>query len=233
MYKTLYSRLVVWSALGVMTVAVTQAQVDYFGGFGSFESDSDSTALIFNGGTTAHDIPGWTMISTGALPAWLENGQAQEQDRHILLRARGGADAGDSGARFNFAISPVAFTVGELYELSFWAAGGLAASGNNRLGVFLNGGSFTDFTAPLNLPVATQIDVLDWQPYTLTFTATDPTPQLRLRAEYIAAGGNSSMYLDNFSVRHIPEPGSLLLLGVASTWLLRRRRNGSYTMDAA
>jgi hypothetical protein len=88
-------------AFGVMLLAPTgvsgQGSVDYFAGFGSFETGTTSPPLSFAGSfSSSTQIDGWRMSFSGALPAWLENGQAQDGDRHILLRSRGGSGPGSS-----------------------------------------------------------------------------------------------------------------------------------------
>jgi hypothetical protein len=215
----------------LLSTAITQAQpVDYFAGFGSFETSNPDAVLDFNGTNSSFSIPGWVVSKGGSrftpFPEWQNNGQAQDGSRHLFLSARGGSDPGPTGAFFDFSISPVALTPGELYELTFWAAGGLATSGLNRLQVDASNATFSSFQDPYVLPVATQIDSLQWQEYSLTFTPNFPEVQLFFTALEVNAGGSSSLYLDNFSLRHIPEPGSVVLLGAAAGFLgLRRRRS--------
>ncbi len=204
--------------------------VDYFAGFGSFETSNPDDVLDFNGTNSSFSIPGWVVFKSGSrftpFPEWQNNGQAQDGSRHLFLPARGGSDPGSTGAFFDFSISPVALTPGELYELTFWAAGGLASSGINHLGVQVTNSTRIDFEDPFVLPIATQVDTLDWYQYSMTFIPDGYDVILTVRAREINAGGSSSMYLDNFSLRHIPEPGSVVLLGAAAGLLgLRRRRS--------
>ena len=203
--------------------------VDYFAGFGSFETSNPDAFLNFNGTNISTSIPGWVVFKSGPpapFPQWQNNGQAQDGDRHLLLRSVGGSDPRWTLARFDFSISPVALTPGELYELTFWAAGGVATSGKNHLGVQVSNSTRIDFEDPFVLPVATQVDTLDWRQYSMTFIPEGQDVLLTIRAREINAGGTSSMYLDNFDLRHIPEPGSMVLLGVAAGVLgLRRRRS--------
>jgi hypothetical protein len=204
--------------------------VDYFGGFGSFETSNANDVLVFNGGNQSTSIPGWVVRRIGDFPAavtpsWLNDGKAQDGARHLLLRSMGGSSPAISRAEFNFAISPMALTPGELYELSFWAAGGLATSGRNLLTLGFINSTRIDFEDPFVLPVATQIDTLDWQPYSLTFIPNGSADILFVTASQNNGGGSSSIYLDNFSLRVVPEPGSLFLMGVAAgLGGLRRRR---------
>ena len=206
--------------------------VDYFAGFGSFETSNPDAVLDFNGTNSSFSVPGWELRRFGdfpgpSTPSWPNNSErAQDGDRYLILRSQGGSTPSNSSARFDFSLSPVALTPGELYELTFWAAGGLASSGLNRLQVDVSNASFNSFQDPYVLPVATQIDPLQWQEYSLTFTPNFPGVQLFFTALEVNAGGSSSMYLDNFSLRQIPEPGSVVLLGAAAGLLgLRRRRS--------
>lgn len=202
--------------------------VDYFGGFGSFETSNPSDVLVFNGTNRSTSIPGWEVFRGGSfppVPEWLNNGQAQDGERHILLKSNGGSSSAFTTAKFDFSISPLAFTPGELYELTFWAAGGLATSGLNLLRVGFINSTRIDFEDPFVLPVATQIDTLDWQPYSLTFIPNGTADTLFVTASQNNGGGSSSIYLDQFSVRPVPEPGSVFLMGVAAgLWGMRRRR---------
>ena len=222
-------------ALGVMLLAPTgvsgQGSVDYFAGFGSFEGGAFVSPLIpgvSNGVSSA--IPGWVLTASGSRPAWLEDNRAQDGDRFISLGSRGGSGPGSSSATFDFAISPTPFTVGELYELVFWAAGGVATSSRSSLFVNLNSGGGMNGGGIIDLPRYTQAEFdsfaeLPWEEYRFTFTAGEFTPNLFLASQAANAGGTASVYVDNFSIRPVPEPSGVLLVGVAAgVGLMRRRR---------
>ena len=213
--------------------ASARASVDYFAGFGSFETGATSPPLSFAGSfSSSTQIDGWRMSAQRSLPAWLENGQALDGERHILLRSRGGSGPGTSSATFDFAISPMPFTVGELYELVFWAAGGVATSSKSALFVELDtgGGVGVGGGGIIDLPRYTQAEFdsfteLPWEEYRFTFTAGEFTPELILSSQAANAGGTASVYVDNFSIRPVPEPSGVLLFGVAAgVGLMRRRR---------
>ncbi len=219
------------SALAMLVSAGTaQAQpVNYFNGFGSFETNNPNDALDFGGTNRSTSIPGWLVFKSGYLspvPEWQNNGLAEDGDRHLHLKSIGGSNPRWTTATFDFNLSPVALTPGELYELTFWAAGGLATSGRNYLGVQVSNSTRIDYEDPFVLPVATQVDTLDWRQYSMTFIPEGTDVILTLGALEINAGGSSSMFVDNFSLRHIPEPGSVVLIGAAAGFLgLRRRRS--------
>lgn len=236
--SSFYSALIaviVLSSLTLTTPLFAQEPVDYFAGYGSFEGGVFVSPLFpgapFSGSNTA--VPGWTMSASGSSVTWLENTEAQDGDRHIIVRSRGGSAPGSSSARFDFAISPIPFTVGELYELSFWAAGGVATSGSNVLGVYLGGSFFgSGISQSLSLPTYTQtefdaLDGLQWQEYVIPFVAGSTSPEMIVFAN-IPATLASSMYLDNFSIRPVPEPSSAFLVGTAlGLSLLSRRRRAA------
>lgn len=212
--------------------ASARASVDYFAGFGSFEGGTFVSPLIpaFTNTGSSTAVPGWTMTASGSKPSWLENGQAQDGDRHILLRSSGGSLSGSSSATFDFAISPTPFTVGELYELVFWAAGGVATSSRSSLTVAFNRGGGVGGGGIIDLQRYTQAEFdsfteLPWEEYRFTFTAGEFTPELILSSQAANAGGTASVYVDNFSIRPVPEPSGVLLFGVAAgVGLMRRRR---------
>jgi hypothetical protein len=211
--------------------ASAQASVDYFAGFGSFEGGTFVSPLIpgvTNGVSTA--IPGWVLTASGSRPAWFEDNRAQEGNRFIGLGSRGGSGPGSSSATFDFAISPTPFAAGELYELVFWAAGGVATSSRSSLFVNLNSGGGTNGGGVIDLPRYSQAEfdsftALPWEEYRFTFTAGEFTPSLFLGSDAANASGTASVYVDNFSIRPVPEPSGVLLLGVAAgVGVMRRRR---------
>ena len=237
--SSFYSALIaviVLTSLTLTTPLFAQEPVDYFAGYGSFEGGVFVSPLFpgapFSGSNTA--VPGWTMSASGSSVTWLENTEAQDGDRHIIVRSRGGSAPGSSSARFDFAISPIPFTVGELYELSFWAAGGAATSGVNQVIVTLSGGGNfgMGISQIVSLPAYTQAEFdalteLEWQEFVIPFTAGTELPTLNMGA-VVPAALASSIYLDNFSIRPVPEPSGALLAGTAlGLSLLSRRRRAA------
>lgn len=201
---------------------------DFFSNNGSFEFGSSPPPLSFpSSNSSLNTITGWRMSAQGIEPRWLEDVNAQDGSRYIRLRSTGGAGAGESAAVVDGTlISHTPFTIGEAYELAFWAAGGPAA--NNNLLVVLN-----QPYASLQIPAYTQAEFdalagLEWAKYTVPFTATDPTMYFGVVSPASTQGGYQSIvYLDNFSIIGVPEPGSALLVMGAGLVLGRWRKRSA------
>jgi hypothetical protein len=215
-----------------VSVAETKAQsVDYFNGFGSFESSNPDDVLNFGSANSSTSIPGWVVRRIGdfvppTIVSWLNDDQAQDGERYLQLRAIGNSSPSRSSARFDFSISPIALTTGELYELTFWAAGGENTLFDfNQLQVMLLNGTRIDVEDPFTpffIPTATQTDVLDWSPYSLFFTSRSPNEAITVGPP---SGSWSNVYVDNFSLRVVPEPGGALLFALSAGLLgLQRMR---------
>jgi len=219
------------SLLMVLFARVTAAQeapLDYFAGLGSFEVGEFQRIFPDSVSNTSTVMPGWRVWRTGAsAPGWFEGSAAQDGSRYLGLGARSGSLRGTSGIEFDFSLSPIPFTVGELYELSFWAAGGVASSGFNRIAVF---GELFELPVYTEEEFAALNGQLEWQEFRVTVPAFNEdfnnfegwTSLASLRSA--GGGGSSVAYFDNFSLRLVPEPSGLLLVGVAAGFGLRRRR---------
>jgi hypothetical protein len=208
--------------------AAQEAAVDYFAGLGSFEVGEFRPLFGSPPANRSTVMPGWQVWRTNAgFGIWREGPEAHEGDRFLELRARSGSFNGDSGIEFDFSLSPIPFTVGELYELSFWAAGGVATSGFNRIAVF---GTLFELPVYTEEEFAALNGQMEWQEFRVIGTAFNEdfnnfegwTSLVNLRSA--GGGGSSSVYLDNFSLRLVPEPSGMLLVGVAAGFGLMRRR---------
>ena len=236
-WKLVFGRC--WLLLMFLFARVTAAQeaaVDYFAGLGSFEVGEFRPLFANTSERASTVIPGWRVrrIDSGSA-GWLEGSAAQDGSRYLGLGARSGSFNGDSAIQFDFSLSPIPFTVGELYELSFWAAGGVATSGFNRIAV-LGSVGLPGNGRVFDLPVYTEEEFaalngqLEWQEFRVIGTAFNEdfnnfegwTQLVNLRST--GGGGSSSVYFDNFSLRLVPEPSGLLLVGVAAGFGLMRRR---------
>lgn len=206
--------------------AQTQDYSDFFSYNGSFEFGSSPPPLAFpSSNSSVNTITGWRMSAQGIQPRWLEDANAQDGSRYIRLRSTGGAGAGESEAIVDGSlISHTPFTIGDAYELAFWAAGGPAANNNLLVGLGV-------YPFNIEIPDYTQAEFdaltsLEWTRYTVPFTATDPTMYFAMVSPASTQGGYQSIvYLDNFSIVAVPEPGSVLMVLTAGLALgIRRRR---------
>jgi len=203
---------------------------DFFSGNGSFELGPYVSPLTFSGGVNqgwSYEVPGWVMQAAGRSPEWIEGPGAQDGDRYIRLSSLGGSSNLFSSARiFGGEISHTPFTVGDLYELVFWAAGGVGNASVNMLTINLVGNLPQ---TQIELPIYTQeeFDALGgplWVEYVIPFTSQVESPNLILGATSINSGGTTSLYIDNVSFRAVPEPGgALLVVGAGLVWLVGGR----------
>lgn len=209
---------------------------DFFSGNGSFELGPYVDPLTFSvdySHGTSDEIPGWKMVAIGSRARWMEGPEAQDGSYYLQLNSLGGTTTQNASRAMitGTEISHTPFTIGEVYELVFWASGGVGTAGVNLLYVNMAG----DFAAQgYYLPHYTQAEFdlqggPQWAEYVIPFTAQVESPELKFTAMYDNSGGSTSLYLDNISFRPVPEPGSALLMLGAGGWLLglgRRRRLG-------
>lgn len=124
-------------------------------------------------------------------------------------------------------ISPTPFTVGEVYELTFWAAGGVGTSNQYLVGFGSPVGEVSSAYTVLSYTQA-EFDALpglQWDQYSFMFTAIDSTMNLNVSTPLSNVGGfSSSVYLDNFTLTQVPEPGSAVLVAAGGLVLLAGRR---------
>jgi hypothetical protein len=201
----------------------------FFSDNGSFEFGTGSPPLEFaQGQFLSSEITGWTMGFAGTYPQWFEDGNAQDGNRYLQLSSLGGLSSWNSFARVDAGTpNQNVFTTDGLYELVFWGAGGVGS--NNSVSVtWYNSLGFNGQV--VNIPDYTQTEFdalggLEWVQYRVPFTATDSLMNLAVNMPTARTFGvNNTVYLDNFSIVAVPEPGGLVLalLGL-SACLVRRR----------
>jgi hypothetical protein len=204
----------------------------FFSGNGSFEFGEYAPPLIFpnvqtlgpNRSYSTKVVTGWSLFGYNTRPRWLEGPDAQDGTRYIGLSASFNSGGTDSGLAIDgHSISHTPFTPGEIYELSFWAAGG--AGSNNYFSVSLSSSIQTSFDLPdYTTEQWNKLSGLEWKQFVIPFTADNPSFYFSISPNKGPSRGlTSSIYLDNFSIVPIPEPGSALLTIFAGTVLMMTR----------
>ncbi len=219
-----------FAILLLSTCGLGQAQDvnDFFSGNGSFELGPHVSPLTFSRGGqqgSSYQVPGWRMVAWGTSPRWIEGSGAQDGQRYLRLGSRGGSGSAYTVASITGSeISHTPFTIGEVYELVFWASGGVGSAQASFLQVIMQGLA----KQSIELPVYTEAEFESlggpvWNEYVIPFTAQVESPELRFGSTPVSPG-TATLYLDNISFRAVPEPGSaLLVLGAGLGWLVAGR----------
>ncbi len=185
-------------------------------------------------GLTGNFLPGWTALTASPdlgddvffVPTQSLSGLPGDAAIWML-----NYDPGSIGAPANESVrlSLDGFTIGQTYELSFWAtlvtnsfAGWVG--NNDPLTVDLAGADISSFvTSPLNDPI--DADGLNpWVPISISFVALSTNVQFDFGATPVGldpAGLATRIGIDGLDARLVPAPGSLALLTLGG--LLGRR----------
>lgn len=241
-------KVLFWLITSSLVATVAQAQVDYsdfFSGNGSFELNQ-KTNIVFSypaphlGVPTFndHSVLGWRMHRSTTGGGVLSNRyDAADGDRYLRLRSWRGSGQSRTSAGIlapkdtpSGTLHHTPFTVGALYEMSFWAAG--EKRGSNGLNVSISfpshPGNFFHFDLPNSMVESDDgTQTLDWRQYSFHFVAADETMGMSLWSapNTEVPGLESIANIDNFQLRQIPEPGSaFLVITSALSFLFCRRR---------
>lgn len=242
--------LVIFSSIpGAFPSFITaQEPTDFFSGNGSFEYGEMHGGVInlfgcnpysdddcpYNGRRSfSQRVDGWFITGSAA---W-NNHSPQDGNGYLGLQASGGRSHLNSSATFHgydltdpSLIKHTPFTIGDLYELSFWAAGGTGTVNRLRVSINMEGGGATEesFLFPGGYtPEEVRTDI-DWQRYAIQFVATGETLSVSFSPGSAALWyeARSSVYLDNVSLTRVPEPsGAVLVLLGSALFTLRRSRS--------
>ena len=188
-------------------------------------------------GLVGNFLPGWTSLSATPdlgddvffIPTQSLSGAPGDAALWML-----NYDPGSIGAPANESVrlSLDGFTLGETYELSFFAtvvtnsfAGWVG--NNDPLSVDLTGANIASFvTTPLSDPI--DADGLNpWTPVSITFVALSTSVQFDFGANPVGldpAGTASRFGIDGFEARLVPTPASAALLTLGGLMGIRRRR---------
>ena len=195
---------------------------------GSFEESTVPAVPVggftnFVGGSTA--IPGWTVVGVDSA---LVSGTFMQSG--ITFQAKAGVQWADlAGVTSNSMTSglsqDVATIAGQLYDLSFNVGSASDTSGQlffaTKVDLSIDGGTRTSYANP-----TAPHDMLDWEFFTVQFTATSNLTNLTFFNG--AAPNNFSTAFDDVSLTAhtsaAPEPGSVALVGLGLAGLFGVRR---------
>jgi hypothetical protein len=188
---------------------------------GSFETPvvPAGSTLNFPGGSTG--ITGWTMVGVDSdliSTSFTQSGvtfNAQDGQQWIDLAGH------TSNSQTSGATQSITTVAGGLYAVSFYV-GSADDNVNNfffpsTIDLSINGGPRVHFTNPI-----APSNHLDWAQFVVPFVATGSSTNLTFYNG--GASNNFLSALDNVVVDAVPEPSSVVLIGLGVVGFLGRRR---------
>ena len=169
-------------------------------------------------GTKNGDITGWTTVGTAEFPGyWYFNNGSQfgtAQDGQRFIELENVSSLGPVSQSF-------AVTKNTTYEVSFWS--GIRADGANGQDTItaaitvaaVSASGIVSSTATGLTPIGTGATPAGWQQFSYSFT---PNSDTTATLTFSNSGGYGC--IDNASVSAIPEPSTIVLLGVSLVSLL-------------
>jgi hypothetical protein len=167
---------------------------------------------------------GWK-ASVGGVGAW-DNGYVPGTDQLTNKVAFIETFAGGGGSVPTLSLTQLVtgFTIGQVYELSYYENGRANPAVNTPTAKTFVGG-VSVVAAHLVTPVNSQNEYSNpFHHRTAQFTATATQMLLEFRATQVGVN-DTFLLIDNVAINAIPEPGSALLGGLGLLALLRRRRS--------
>lgn len=221
-----------WFLVAIPNQLNAQIKSDFFLNNGSFEQGPYTPDLFQcadgNCDYRSTAIPGWVALRSSSSPVWYENDYAQDGSRYVSLSADAYRHGSILHIRANELNNPLSLTrsdwdLGEWYELSFWAAGGQGKS--HALWIEM-ASIYTIISIPgTDSPLELDPSAMNWQRQSVLFQPYNQKVNLILSTHTTAfSPDNKKIYLDNFAITKVPEPGSALLLILGFGIFTRRKR---------
>jgi len=175
----------------------------------------------FPGGSTA--ITGWTVVGVDSAVTnknFTQSGITfQSQDGNQFIDLAGVT----SNSNTSGVTQSIATVSGQPYSLSFYVGSSTDATSNHfffpsTIDLSINGGPRVSYTNPVG-----PTNMLNWQQFVVPFVATGAT---NLTFYNGSASNNFESMVDNVVVDAVPEPSSVILIGLGTVGFLGRRRVG-------